>query len=52
MGVPAVSLPILRAEDMPLGLQALGFEQQDAALFSVAAWLREVFQDSLPLGMK
>jgi Asp-tRNA(Asn)/Glu-tRNA(Gln) amidotransferase A subunit family amidase len=52
LGVPAVSLPILRAEGLPLGFQVLGFEQQDAALFSVAAWLREVFQDSLPLGAK
>ena len=45
LGVPAISLPVLRAEDLPLGLQLLGFEQQDAALFSVAVWLRELFED-------
>lgn len=52
LGVPAISLPVLRAEDLPLGLQLLGFEQQDAALFSVAVWLRELFEDSLPRGVK
>jgi Asp-tRNA(Asn)/Glu-tRNA(Gln) amidotransferase A subunit family amidase len=52
LGVPAISLPVLRAENLPLGLQVMGFEQQDAALFSVAAWLRELFEDSLPRGVK
>jgi Asp-tRNA(Asn)/Glu-tRNA(Gln) amidotransferase A subunit family amidase len=52
LGVPAISLPVLRAEDFPLGLQVLGFDQQDAALFHVAAWLRDLFEDSLPRGVK
>jgi Asp-tRNA(Asn)/Glu-tRNA(Gln) amidotransferase A subunit family amidase len=52
LGVPAISLPVLRAEELPLGLQLLGFEQQDASLFSVAAWLRDLFEDSLPRGVK
>jgi Asp-tRNA(Asn)/Glu-tRNA(Gln) amidotransferase A subunit family amidase len=52
LGVPAISLPVLRAEDLPLGLQVMGFEQQDAALFHVAAWLRDLFEDSLPRGVK
>jgi Asp-tRNA(Asn)/Glu-tRNA(Gln) amidotransferase A subunit family amidase len=52
LGVPAISLPVLRAENLPLGLQVLGFEQQDAALFHVAVWLRELFEDSLPRGVK
>ncbi len=52
LGVPAISLPVLRAEDLPLGLQVMGFEQQDAALFSLAAWLRDLFEDSLPRGIK
>jgi Asp-tRNA(Asn)/Glu-tRNA(Gln) amidotransferase A subunit family amidase len=46
LGVPAISLPVLRAEDLPLGLQVMGFEQQDAAVFSLAAWLRDLFEDS------
>ena len=52
LGVPAISLPVLRAEDLPLGLQVMGFEQQDAALFHLAAWLRDLFEDSLPRGIK
>ena len=52
LGVPAISLPVLRAENLPLGLQVMGFEQQDAGLFSVAAWLRDLFEDSLPRGVK
>jgi len=52
LGVPAISLPVLRAESLPLGLQVMGFEQQDAALFHVAVWLRELFEDVLPRGIK
>jgi Asp-tRNA(Asn)/Glu-tRNA(Gln) amidotransferase A subunit family amidase len=36
LGVPALSLPILEDESLPLGLQALGFEQRDADLFGYA----------------
>ncbi len=44
LGVPAVSLPLLSDEGLPLGLQVIGFEQQDAALIGVAAWLRDALQ--------
>ena len=44
LGVPAVSLPLLSDEGLPLGLQMIGFEQQDAALIGVAAWLRDALQ--------
>jgi Asp-tRNA(Asn)/Glu-tRNA(Gln) amidotransferase A subunit family amidase len=44
LGVPAVSLPLLNDEGLPLGLQLIGFEQQDAALIGVAAWLRDALQ--------
>jgi Asp-tRNA(Asn)/Glu-tRNA(Gln) amidotransferase A subunit family amidase len=44
LGVPAVSLPLLSDEGLPLGLQVIGFEQQDAALIGVAAWLRDSLQ--------
>ena len=37
LGVPALSLPLLETESLPLGLQLLGFIDRDADLFSVAA---------------
>jgi len=39
LGVPALSLPLMAVDGLPLGLQAIGFHDRDAALFSVAAWL-------------
>ncbi len=47
LGIPAISLPVLSAEELPLGLQILGFEQEDAALFAVAVFLRDLFDDTL-----
>ena len=44
LGIPAVSLPVLSDEGLPLGLQLMGFEQQDANLVGVAAWLRDVLE--------
>jgi Asp-tRNA(Asn)/Glu-tRNA(Gln) amidotransferase A subunit family amidase len=41
LGVPALSLPVFEVEGLPLGLQVLGFADQDAAAFGVAAWLRD-----------
>jgi Asp-tRNA(Asn)/Glu-tRNA(Gln) amidotransferase A subunit family amidase len=37
LGVPALSLPVLHDEGLPLGLQLLGFADRDAALFAAAA---------------
>lgn len=45
LGVPAASLPIMSVEGLPLGLQVMGFKNQDSALISVAA-----FVDSLVKG--
>jgi Asp-tRNA(Asn)/Glu-tRNA(Gln) amidotransferase A subunit family amidase len=39
LGVPAVTLPIMRTQGLPLGLQLLGFSGRDADLFSVARGL-------------
>jgi Asp-tRNA(Asn)/Glu-tRNA(Gln) amidotransferase A subunit family amidase len=36
LGVPAISLPLLADEDLPLGLQVLGFAQKDADLFALS----------------
>jgi len=45
LGVPAISLPVLEDEGLPLGLQLMGFEQEDAALIAAAAWLRDFFNE-------
>jgi len=37
LGAPALSLPVLRAEGLPLGLQLIGFTEGDAAMFAAAA---------------
>ncbi len=42
LGAPGVSLPVLQAEGLPLGLQVLGFPQADAGLFGMARWMEEV----------
>nr|WP_162784770.1 amidase [Paracoccus suum] len=39
LGVPAVSLPILQDEGLPLGIQLLAAQGQDAALFAFARWM-------------
>ena len=42
LGVPAVSLPLFELNDMPLGLQVIGYFDRDADLFAQAAWLMSV----------
>ena len=42
LGVPAVSLPLLQTQGLPLGVQLLGFADRDAALFGVAAAVERV----------
>jgi Asp-tRNA(Asn)/Glu-tRNA(Gln) amidotransferase A subunit family amidase len=44
LGVPAISLPVLRDEGLPLGLQVLGFADADAALFSTAGSVLALLQ--------
>jgi Asp-tRNA(Asn)/Glu-tRNA(Gln) amidotransferase A subunit family amidase len=41
LGCPAVTLPLLADEGMPLGLQLLGATDRDAALFDVANWVAQ-----------
>jgi Asp-tRNA(Asn)/Glu-tRNA(Gln) amidotransferase A subunit family amidase len=41
LGVPAVSLPLLEDDGLPLGLQVLGFAQRDADLIATAAAVRD-----------
>ncbi len=39
LGVPALTLPVLTDENMPLGLQLMGSAERDAALFETATWV-------------
>ena len=39
LGCPALTLPLLSDEGLPLGLQLLGGMNRDAALFEVASWI-------------
>lgn len=39
MGAPAITLPALTCEDLPLGLQLIGFHNRDAEMFGHAAWI-------------
>jgi Asp-tRNA(Asn)/Glu-tRNA(Gln) amidotransferase A subunit family amidase len=41
LGVPAISLPLLTVEDLPVGLQLLGFLNEDASLIATARWVRD-----------
>jgi Asp-tRNA(Asn)/Glu-tRNA(Gln) amidotransferase A subunit family amidase len=41
LGVPAVTLPVLEIEGLPLGLQLLGFAHRDADLIAVAGAVLE-----------
>jgi Asp-tRNA(Asn)/Glu-tRNA(Gln) amidotransferase A subunit family amidase len=45
LAVPAISLPLLREQGLPLGLQVTGFANEDAATFGVAAWLMKTLGD-------
>jgi Asp-tRNA(Asn)/Glu-tRNA(Gln) amidotransferase A subunit family amidase len=44
LGVPALSLPLFQIDGMPVGLQIIGFADEDAAAFALAAWLRDHLQ--------
>jgi Asp-tRNA(Asn)/Glu-tRNA(Gln) amidotransferase A subunit family amidase len=39
LGIPSISLPLLRDENLPLGLQVAGFPDRDAEAFATAAWI-------------
>ena len=38
LGVPAISLPLLADEGLPLGVQFVGRRGQDAGLMALAGW--------------
>jgi Asp-tRNA(Asn)/Glu-tRNA(Gln) amidotransferase A subunit family amidase len=39
LGTPAISLPLLADENMPLGLQLIGRKDEDAGLMAIAEWV-------------
>jgi Asp-tRNA(Asn)/Glu-tRNA(Gln) amidotransferase A subunit family amidase len=43
LGCPAITLPLLSDEGMPLGLQLMGGTDRDSALFDTAVWVLTVF---------
>ena len=43
LGVPAVSLPILETQGLPLGLQLIGFQDKDAEMFAAAGAILPLF---------
>jgi Asp-tRNA(Asn)/Glu-tRNA(Gln) amidotransferase A subunit family amidase len=44
LGAPGVSLPVLNDNGLPLGLQVLGFPQNDALLFAAAGWIEDTLR--------
>ena len=47
IGAPTLSLPILTSEGLPLGVQIMGFEYEDAELVSIARWIMSLFAPQL-----
>ncbi len=43
VGAPVFSLPLLKAEDVPLGIQIMGFEGEDERLTAIARWCLDAF---------
>ncbi|NKB22510.1 MAG: amidase [Alphaproteobacteria bacterium] len=43
LGVPAVSLPVLETQGLPLGLQLIGFQNEDTAMFAAAGAILPLF---------
>jgi Asp-tRNA(Asn)/Glu-tRNA(Gln) amidotransferase A subunit family amidase len=42
LGVPALSLPLISENGLPVGLQLIGYEQCDADLFAIARSVQEI----------
>jgi Asp-tRNA(Asn)/Glu-tRNA(Gln) amidotransferase A subunit family amidase len=43
LGTPSFSLPVLEADGLPLGLQVMGYAEQDAAAFAAAKAVLELY---------
>ena len=42
LGVPAISLPLLHEQGLPLGLQVTGFYGKDARACAIASWMEKI----------
>ncbi|MBM3609715.1 MAG: amidase, partial [Alphaproteobacteria bacterium] len=42
LGAPSISIPVLAEQELPLGMQVLGFHDGDADIFAIAAALMEI----------
>ena len=51
LGVPALTLPVLTDEKMPLGLQLMGGAERDASLFGTATWVLTAFERADLIGV-
>jgi Asp-tRNA(Asn)/Glu-tRNA(Gln) amidotransferase A subunit family amidase len=51
LGCPAITLPLLSDENLPLGLQLMGGVDRDAALFDTAAWTLTAFKRNDLIGL-
>lgn len=46
LGAPAWSLPVLTSDNMPLGLQLVGFRGDDSRLAGIARWMAETLTEA------
>ena len=46
IGAPTVNLPVLAVDGLPLGVQLMGFEGEDALLTAHCRWLLETLRSS------
>ncbi len=42
LGAPAINLPLLEADGMPLGIQIIGYPGRDRELFALAHWILNI----------
>jgi len=50
VGAPTYSLPLMAIEDVPLGVQLMGFEHGDQDLTAVASWMLETLGAAATVG--
>ncbi len=46
LGTPAITLPLLRDENLPLGLQLIGMPDRDAELMAIADWVWQNYESA------
>ena len=46
LGAPSISLPVLEAEGLPLGLQVIGYANEDAAAMAAARAVLALYEST------